>query len=391
MAEKIDDSQDEVWMRYKDRKEWSDVVPIKQNDGPTPVVKIAYSADFEDVYDYFRAVVAAGELSMRALTLTEDAIQMNAANYTVWQYRRRILEHLKCDLQDELLFCREMIEANPKNYQVWHHRRVIVGWLGDGSKELQLTKIIFAQDAKNYHAWEHRQWALRTFGCYEGELQFTADLLREDARNNSAWNHRYFVLTRTSGLTPEVLQSELVFTQEAIEKLVDNESPWAYIKGLLMDTSGDEEEIEKSWCTTTAWCWNLLAKAVSKNTMSSNSNDGSPDDNGSDDVCNFPYINESSRNAFNGLPTDTECSNLIDKVPSIAKGCISPHLLIGLLDCIVHQLEKTEDPARKETPLKIALQVCDTLAKQHDCIRVRYWNYVRRQLQHEHRSSSASA
>ncbi|KAA0184830.1 hypothetical protein HAZT_HAZT005528 [Hyalella azteca] len=351
MAEKIDDSQDEVWMRYKDRKEWSDVVPIKQNDGPTPVVKIAYSADFEDVYDYFRAVVAAGELSMRALTLTEDAIQMNAANYTVWQYRRRILEHLKCDLQDELLFCREMIEANPKNYQVWHHRRVIVGWLGDGSKELQLTKIIFAQDAKNYHAWEHRQWALRTFGCYEGELQFTADLLREDARNNSAWNHRYFVLTRTSGLTPEVLQSELVFTQEAIEKLVDNESPWAYIKG----------------------------------------NDGSPDDNGSDDVCNFPYINESSRNAFNGLPTDTECSNLIDKVPSIAKGCISPHLLIGLLDCIVHQLEKTEDPARKETPLKIALQVCDTLAKQHDCIRVRYWNYVRRQLQHEHRSSSASA
>lgn len=57
--------------------------------------------------------------------------------------------------------CNLSLRVSPLHFR--HHRRVIVEWLGDASKELRLTEIIFSQDAKNYHAWEHRQWVLRTF------------------------------------------------------------------------------------------------------------------------------------------------------------------------------------------------------------------------------------
>lgn len=117
----------------------------------------------KDVYNYFRAILSKQEKSLRALELTKDALRLNAANYTVWQYRRDIINTLNLDLEAELDYSEEVIVDNPKNYQVWHHRRVIVEWMNNASKELKLTEEVLMMDAKNYHAWQHRQWAIKTY------------------------------------------------------------------------------------------------------------------------------------------------------------------------------------------------------------------------------------
>jgi len=191
------------------------------------------STSVKETFDYFRAVTQKNEISARAFQLTSDALNLNPANYTVWQYRRILLKELKKDLNKELLFVRRIIEDNPKNYQVWHHRRILVEWLGDASKDLRLTEIMLSSDAKNYHAWQHRQWILDTFNLFENELEYVERLLEEDVRNNSAWNQRYFVITKTTGFNEEVITKELNFTVASLKLLCRNESAWNYLRGVL--------------------------------------------------------------------------------------------------------------------------------------------------------------
>ena len=241
---------------------FSDIVPVPQDDGPRPVVLINYDPTFRATMDIFRAVLKRDELSARALALTADVIDLNAANYTAWHFRRRCLQAIGSDgsvYRAELEYVSGIAGDNPKNYQIWYHRRVIAEQLeGSSEGELAYTAGVLAEDSKNYHAWSHRQWVVRHCGCWEEEMLFVESMLKEDVRNNSAWNQRWFVVHgRRSdaaggsggdegdsssasqeevvrvGLNADLVRAELEFAFRATSQAPKNQSPWSYIEGLM--------------------------------------------------------------------------------------------------------------------------------------------------------------
>jgi len=240
------------WIPYDNREEWADVTPIPQDDGPAPVVQIQYNDQFVHVMGYFRFVLQNEEMSERAWDVTDDAISLNAANYTAWHFRRRLVVALKKDLMEELEYTHNMALENPKNYQIWHHRRVICELLGDGNKELDFTEQAFDQDSKNYHAWSHRQWAVKHFKLWSGELAFVDQLLTNDARNNSAWNQRYFVIDNTTeGGAQATCETEIEFAKAHILRTPCNDSAWNYLKRFVLSDSS-------SWAATVPFCEDVI-------------------------------------------------------------------------------------------------------------------------------------
>ncbi|XP_017063231.1 protein farnesyltransferase/geranylgeranyltransferase type-1 subunit alpha [Drosophila eugracilis] len=322
------DSSDEEylgteWISYSERSDWDDVEPLAQDDGPNPVVAIAYSQKFREVFDYMRAIIARGEKSQRALDLTTDALRLNPANYTVWQYRRDILRELKADLNAELEYLGKVIAQNSKNYQVWHHRRVIVEMLNDPSNELELTELALVNDgdAKNYHAWQHRQWAIRSFKLYDDELNFVDRLICEDQRNNSAWNQRFFVV-KHFGFTPDLIQRELSYTMNRIRIIKNNESAWNYLVGVMRQG-----------------------------------------DNGKAQLNSYP-----------------EVVGFVEEI--YQAGNRSPYLLAFLIDLYQEQALHLKVGDSDQLARKV-YSLCEDMASKHDVIRRKYWHYVATHLKNQ--------
>lgn len=186
--------------------------------------------------EFWRAK-ASDERSEHVLQLTTRIIDVCEGHYTVWQYRRHLVDALKVDLLSELAFVRQYTVERPKNYQLWHHREAIIVRLFEASEEGSIRSLIAAEredlylvlmdEPKNYHAWQYRQRLTRQLPSImvDGELEFTRIMLIADPFNNSAWNHRFFVLNfmNTMGRTnaPPHWNDELELVSQLLKPAED--------------------------------------------------------------------------------------------------------------------------------------------------------------------------
>ncbi|EEQ88584.1 CaaX farnesyltransferase alpha subunit Ram2, variant [Blastomyces dermatitidis ER-3] len=260
---------------------WASITPIPLDDGSTyydnndperqgkgvsgngtyPLATIAYAPEYEEATSYLRAVMAANEMSERALELTGDVILMNPAHYTVWLYRAQILVALKKDLNEEIEWVNKLALQCLKNYQIWHHRQLIMSNLEAfptlPGTEQQFLMQVFALDSKNYHVWTYRHWLVRHFKLWDHpqELADVETLIDQDVRNNSAWNHRWTLKFGPRGdvdsgmpvgvvdkhgpkgsldvVDEELIDAELEYAKDKILLAPENKSPWAYARGVL--------------------------------------------------------------------------------------------------------------------------------------------------------------
>ncbi|KAJ3429444.1 protein farnesyltransferase/geranylgeranyltransferase type-1 subunit alpha [Anaeramoeba flamelloides] len=238
--EELDSDEDQnllqkpKWVPISKRKEWEDVVPITQKDGPKPPCVVNYSDQYKETMNYFRAVLRSEEISERALKLSKELLMISPSYTVAYEFRRNCLFALNGNLKNELFLIEKLLDRLPKNYQLWHHRMKCVEKLNDYSNEMDFLARMMLGDAKNYHVWVYRIWLVKHFQLWDNELEFIEGELEKDHLNNSFWNYRYYVVTKSKTIPLETIyEQEFEFVFGHITKSVNNESPWVYIMNFI--------------------------------------------------------------------------------------------------------------------------------------------------------------
>jgi len=208
------------------------------------------------------------DYSNETFQATSKLLTQNPEYYTIWNYRRRILEdviskelaatgekgvdhqaeegdaaaahkagltvaqqEITLLIKEDLQFLIPLLRQFPKCYWIWNHRswllatatkhlpahRAVELWQG----ELGLVSKMLALDSRNFHGWGYRRDTvgelerLSGHGMVESEFDYTTKMIQTNLSNFSAWHNR-------SQLMPRLLAQRHA-TREERKKLLDDE------------------------------------------------------------------------------------------------------------------------------------------------------------------------
>ncbi|EEP80290.1 conserved hypothetical protein [Uncinocarpus reesii 1704] len=203
---------------------------------------------------------AENDYSEDALKKTSELLMDNAEYYSIWNYRRLILQSqleeisigtdsdpaggqsMQQLIQEELRFLVPLLRQFPKCYWIWNHRLWVLKETIDRlppavarkfwQEELALVGKMLSLDGRNFHGWGYRREivaVLESLGAgvevseaevqkhhlTEDELNYTTKMIRANLSNFSAWHNR-------SKLILKLLDERLAGDEER-RKMLDNE------------------------------------------------------------------------------------------------------------------------------------------------------------------------
>jgi geranylgeranyl transferase type-2 subunit alpha len=205
------------------------------------------------------------EYNPEVLGLTTKLLNENPEYYTIWNYRRRLLQALLDDSSPE---------SDPTPVQPQQHAKEYV------QSELNLTFALLRKFPKCYWIWNHRNWILAESELkltsedarklWLGELQLVGKMLNTDSRNFHAWSYRRIVVEQLRRMQPSVTnegtgiaetrsltETEFEFTTKMIKSNLSNFSAGHYrsklIPGLLNERRADNNSRRELFDGELAW------------------------------------------------------------------------------------------------------------------------------------------
>jgi protein farnesyltransferase/geranylgeranyltransferase type-1 subunit alpha len=302
-------------MTYTDY-DWTDLVPIPQDDGDDALVKIHYAEDYNQANLLLRAVISAAgfagvnsiEQTERVVALTRTLVELNPGHVTAWHCRLVALrragakaipkenwllsgrffdktmnsvgEEAGTIVIEDYTWLDAITQRTAKNFQIWHYRQCLAPTssteffselaIAYHTRERAAIKEALAADAKNYHAWAHFSWLLSAATPEDlsakfpvtDNLNYIQELLEKDVLNNSAWAFRYFLIASCGGIQ-EVLVTEFDFVATVLPRAPQNESVWNYVEGLAKLNVLTQEQLRglaETYCTKSTHARELLAE-----------------------------------------------------------------------------------------------------------------------------------
>lgn len=223
----------------------------------------------------------------RALELTTQVLELNPELYSVWNYRRHVLQRLfedarfgrRAALEFDLKLGMSFLKRYPKCYWVWNHRKWCLHELASLGEvnwgyEMAIVAKLLEYDARNFHGWQYRRFVVENMEAAataaaaddaaaaaaaaleitHREYRFTTTKINSNISNFLAWHNRTKLIPRLYRLwhahpqarahypdlavfdTPySILMHDLDLIKTGMYMDADDTSVWLYLRWLLTD------------------------------------------------------------------------------------------------------------------------------------------------------------